>query len=114
MKRSIHVALFLLFFLGCVHAAYPGSTNFDFDAGSSCTNSTLCAAIYNAQDCPGITAHFQSQPIPTGAIDAANGREIAGYDIVCDGIVVVSAGGAGGGDTRDVVRSFGFIRVRYR
>jgi hypothetical protein len=112
MNRSFHVALAFLFFLGCIHSAYPG-TDFDFDAPGGTASSGVCDPIYNDQDCPGIQSHFQMQPIPLGAIDGANGKMIAGYDVICEGSTVVSAGGAGT-STRDVLRSFGIIRVRYR
>ena len=112
MNRSFHIALALLVFLGCIHSAYP-STDFDFDAPGGTASAPVCDTFYNMADCPGIQQHFTSQPIPLGATDGANGKTIVGYDIICEGAVVVSAGGAGT-DTRDVFRSFGVIRVRYR
>ena len=112
MSRSFHVALAMLFFLGCVHSAYP-STDFDFDAPGGTASSQVCDAFYNASDCPGIQQHFMNQPIPLGSIDGANGKMIVGYDVICEGVVVVSAGG-GGTSSRDVYRTFGMIHVRYR
>jgi hypothetical protein len=112
MKRSVHVALALLFFLGCVHSAYPNA-EFDFDAPGGTASEQVCSTIYNIADCPGIQSHFLTQPIPLGSVDPANGKTIAGYDIICEGVVVASAGG-NGTETRDIYRTFGIIRVRYR
>jgi hypothetical protein len=112
MKRSLYVALSLLVFLGCVHSAYPAA-EFDFDAPGGTASAQVCNPIYNTADCPGIHQHFMNQPIPMGSVDVANGKTIVGYDIVCEGAIIMSVGGAGT-ETRDVHRTFGVIRVRYR
>ncbi len=118
MKISIHTALFLFVVAGLlrdVPSADPSVTVYSFSAPSSPSSSETTTPIYVNGDCPAIQAHFMANPIPVGAIDADNGREIVGWEIWCEGVKLVEDGtkAADPANRRLIPRAFGMIKVHY-
>ncbi len=113
MRFALYLALLLFVTLGCLHTASSDVATYNVDVGwHSMTN---CDIVYQAYLCDGILDLFTNHPIPIGAIDEANGREIMGYEIICDDQIILIGGvpDAPPEDTRDVPRGFGTIKLRY-
>ena len=116
MKFLIHAALTLLAIVGLVRgvpSAYSDITTFNVNNGAYAPQAI--DPIYQALDCEGIHDYCNRNPIPLNAIDVDNGREIIGWEVVCEGEVVVAQGTGTGNpeDQRDVPRSFGKIVLKY-
>jgi hypothetical protein len=74
---------------------------------------TTVDAIYFAEDCEGIEEYALTHPIPLNSIDSHSGREILGYQVICEGVVVAGQGpqSAPPQDQRDAPRAFGAVKL---
>ncbi len=118
MKISVHAALFLFVVAGLlrdVPPAVPDVVAYSFSAPSSPSSEETTGPIYQAGDCPAIQQHFTNNPIPVGAIDTDNGREIIGWEIWCDDLMLLEDGmkAVDPANQRTILRSFGHIKVHY-
>jgi hypothetical protein len=116
MKSPIHLLLAIVALAGFVHQTPPpveaDIVVYDFDVGPASSSTT--DKVYQADGCEGIADHFAANPPPIGAIDAFNGREIIGWEVVCGEEIAAAGGTMGGpGGERIIPRSFGHIRVSY-
>lgn len=96
--------------LGTIWAADPPQIDFDRVAPDSKLH-----WVYDVRDCEGIEEYFRKKPIPLGVIDAATGRTVVGWRIVCESGPVVSGGVTqrDAADSRTIYRCFGVIEVFY-
>ena len=116
MKLWIHLALSLLVIAGAMHdgGAPVGAdtNNYDFDTESAAAH--VVDPIYFEEGAAGVSAHFGAHPIPLGAFDAFNGREIVGWSVHCNGECLAAAStGQPSTAARQITRAFGTILVRY-
>ncbi len=114
MRTSLFLALTLFVTLGVLRDARSDTIPFDVDTAYSSLLYT--DDLYASGGCPAIVADFSDHPVPLGAIDVSNGREIVGWEIICDDHLVLLEGNTApaGEDERDVQRSFGTIRLHYQ
>jgi hypothetical protein len=114
MKLTIQLALFLFVFLGITAAAYPDPLPFNVHEGWS--SMSAWDAAYGDDECDGVYELFEEHPIPIGAVDLDNGREIVGYEIICDDAILIDMGNTATPpeDNRVVPRGSGWIRLHYR
>jgi len=103
---------FLLALVAALTAPRVGASVTTFDVNVGATSAATMDPIYASLGCAGIAAHMSANPIPVGAIDVANGKEIVGYEVICEG-GVVAWGGTLAGSRRTVARTFGYIRLYY-
>ena len=113
MKLSLLVALFAFVFLGAVRSA-PAELQI-YDATIGPHSSRVCDDTYANHGCEGIHTLFELWEIPIGGVDAETGREIIGYEIICDDEVILADGAMNTDehDRRDINRVFGKIRLHY-
>ena len=83
-----------------------------FDVNTGDTSAGTMDPIYASLGCAGIASHMSSHPIPVGAIDVANGKEVVGWEVICEG-GTVAWGGTLAGPRRTVARACGYIRLYY-
>jgi hypothetical protein len=76
---------------------------FDFERGRA-SPAALDPILRPA--CAELAAHFRDNPIPVGAVDAANGKEIVGWEVRCvDDVVAPGGSMAGDGASRTLARA---------
>jgi hypothetical protein len=113
MRASFFVALALFVVLGALRDARSELQPYNVNYGWHGT--AMCDATFASLGCEGIKDLFAEHPVPIGAIDEDTGREIMGWEIICDDELVNWGGitGTGSEDHRDVPRAFGTIRIHY-
>ena len=116
MKFLIHAVLALVTIVGLTQGAPSAYSNpVPFNVSTGAYSAATMDPIYLTQDCEGISAWCELHPIPLNAIDVENGREIIGYEVICDDLTVAGAGVGTGFpiDQRDVPRGCGKIVLKY-
>jgi hypothetical protein len=113
MKITIQLSLLLFVFLGITASAYSDPMPFHVNAGWS--SIPAWDAAYDEDECDGVYELFEEHPIPLGAIDVETGREIVGWEIICDDLIIMSVGNTTTPpqDNRLVPRGTGWIRLHY-
>jgi hypothetical protein len=113
MKLTLQLALLFFVFAGITSAAYSDPLPFNVNTGWS--SMSAWDGAYSQNECQGVHDLFVEHPIPIGAIDEENGREIIGWEIICDDGIIMDVGSTNTPppDNRVVPRGSGWIRLHY-